>query len=357
MNVPVKAAQGVWRVRLEIWVEHSGRTLLGQTGFRLLDRVAVSKSLSEAARHLGISYRHAWGLVQQMSAAVGTPLLIAEVGGRNGGGSVLTTAGEFLVDRFRLVQNRLASFADSLSSALPPQAEDATGLARSLFAAASLHDVLTQLTARFTLSHPDRSIRSSFGPSNEMANHILAGASADLFFSADERQMDRLLDAGLIAAESRVDRLANRLVVICPQNSSVTLRRSRDLLQPAIRCLALADPTAPLGNYTREYLRSQRLLSKVMPRAVLLDNPRAVLAAVDSGQADAGVVYQSDLSAARAVRLAYRVPNRDCPPIRYPFAITSRAAYDDGAREFWKFLRSEQATERFRSEGFVILRS
>jgi molybdate transport system substrate-binding protein len=121
--------------------------------------------------------------------------------------------------------------------------------------------------------------------------------------------------------------------------------------------LALADPAAPIGNYTREYLRSQGLYDELMQRAVLLDNPRAVLAAVDSGHADAGVVYQSDLSAARAVRLAYRVPNRDCPPIRYPFAITSRAERDVGARDFWNFLQSDQANETFRSEGFVILRA
>jgi molybdate transport system substrate-binding protein len=357
MTIRGKATQGPWKVRLEIWVEHSGRTLLGQTGFQLLERVAVSNSLSDAARHVGISYRHAWGLVQQMSRAAGSPLLIAEVGGLKGGGSVLTTAGKYLIARFRLVHERLAAMADSLSIVLPAGEHIESCVARSLFAAASLHDVLMRLTARFTLGHPDLSIRSSFGPSSEMANHILAGATADLFFSADEQQMDRVQTAGLIAAESRVDRVANRLVVICPQDSSVTIRRSRDLLNPELRCLALSDPTAPLGNYTREYLRSQGLHSEVMQRAVLLDNPRAVLAAVDSGQADAGVVYQSDLSAARAVRLAYRVPSRDCPPIRYPFAITSRSERDAGARVFCTFILSEKANETFRSEGFVILRS
>src|SRR5262245_34836150 len=119
MSNRLKATHGPWDVRLEVWVEQSGRTLLGHTGFRLLERVAVSNSLSDAARQVGISYRHAWGLVQEMSAVAGSPLITAEVGGPKGGASVLTAAGRYLVSRFRLVQDRLAGMADSLSMALP----------------------------------------------------------------------------------------------------------------------------------------------------------------------------------------------------------------------------------------------
>ena len=76
-----------WTVRVKIWIEQKGRIVLGQGGFELLDRLRTTGSLSEAARQMGMSYRHAWGLIQAMNEAAGTPLISGQVGGLKGGGS------------------------------------------------------------------------------------------------------------------------------------------------------------------------------------------------------------------------------------------------------------------------------
>lgn len=154
-----------------------------------------------------MSYRHAWLLVQSMNEAAGEPLVEAATGGRHGGGARLTPLGRWAAATFRRLQGRLQASAATFAPA-------PAGEALHVAAAVSLEEVLGQLQADYAEAAPSVSVRCVFAASDELADQLLAGSSADLFLSADPRQLDRLEAAGLTSADRRVVFAANTLAAI-----------------------------------------------------------------------------------------------------------------------------------------------
>ena len=222
----------------------------------------------------------------------------------------------------------------------------------AVFAAASLTDALKEVARGFeeTTGHE---VVFNLGGSNDLARQIRAGAPADVFFSADEAQMDGLEQAGLVRARDRVDVLSNVLVVIVPAGSPPRLSGSRDLR--TVRRLALADPQAvPAGVYARAWLQSIGLWAALEDRVLPALNVRAALSAVESEHADAGIVYRTDVAASRRVAVAFEVPREQGPSIVYPLApiATSRRP---AAAELVRYLLSARAREIYARHGFVVL--
>jgi molybdate transport system substrate-binding protein len=221
-----------------------------------------------------------------------------------------------------------------------------------VYAAASLTDVLTEIAVGFERSSGHR-VMFNFGGSNDLARQIEAGAPADVFFSADEAQMDRLEGAGLVRAEDRIDVLSNRLVVVVPATSAARLAGARDLLP--LRRLALADPQAvPAGVYARVWLESIGLWERLREKVVPALNVRAALAAVESENVEAGVVYRTDAALSRRVRVAFEVPGEQGPAIVYPLAPVASST-KAGTREMVRYLLSAPAREVYARHGFVVL--
>jgi molybdate transport system substrate-binding protein len=223
-----------------------------------------------------------------------------------------------------------------------------------VFAAASLNDALQDIRVRYEAGQEDR-IAYNFEASSKLARQIIAGAPADIFFSADEEKMDQLQAKGLIVEGTRASVLSNTLVLVtAPDDTRV--ETPRDLLKPGITRLALAQPdTVPAGIYAKAYLRGQDLWSGVSDRVIPTENVRAALAAVESGNADAAFVYRTDVRAQSKVRVAYEVPPADVPPITYPVALIKGTKNDAAARRFLAYLRSEVAAAAFRRQGFQVL--
>src|SRR5215469_11508952 len=121
----------------------------------------------------------------------------------------------------------------------------------TVFAAASLTDSLKQIAADYQ-KQSGRTITFNFEASSILARQIEEGAPADIFFSADEAQMDRLARSGLIDPATRVDRLGNTLVVVAPKDSHLQIHSPADLGADSIKQIALADPKAvPAGVYAK----------------------------------------------------------------------------------------------------------
>src|SRR5581483_6629467 len=119
-------------------------------------------------------------------------------------------------------------------------------------AAASLTDALEEIARGYRTD----TILFNFGASSTLAVQIQEGAPADLFLSADEARMDQLQQLGLIVTKSRRSLLANTLVIIVPGDSRLTMHSARDLIDPHIRNVAVAEPeSVPAGIYAKEYLR------------------------------------------------------------------------------------------------------
>lgn len=222
-------------------------------------------------------------------------------------------------------------------------------------AAASLADVLKEISRDYQ-ARSKQALRFNFGPSSGLARQIHQGAPADIFFSADMAQMDGLGKKGLLEPATRKNMLSNRLVIVVPADSKLALSSPRDLLNPALRRIALAEPSSvPVGVYTRKYLADDGVWDQVRPKVVPVQDVRATLAAVESGNVEAGFVYKTDAAISKKVKIAYEVPLDRSPEITYPMAIVKGSKRKEAARDFMEYVQSPAAKDNFTKYGFVVL--
>ncbi len=235
------------------------------------------------------------------------------------------------------------------AAARPLAAADVT-----VFAAASLTDALRQIAPAFEAATGHRVV-FNFGGSNILARQILSGAPADLFLSADDAQMDALEKDRLVVPGTRRSVLSNELAVVVRADARLALSSARDLAGPPVKRLALADPRAvPAGVYATAWLEKAGVWTAIAPRVLPAENVRAALAAVESGDADAGVVYATDARASKKVRVAFTAPAGEAPAISYPFALLKDAPSPAAARAFLDYLSGPAAAAVFRKNGFVV---
>jgi molybdate transport system substrate-binding protein len=222
-----------------------------------------------------------------------------------------------------------------------------------VFAAASLTDVLQAIAKDYEAKAGAR-VSFNFAGSNVLARQIEQGAPADIFFSADEVQMQNVEKAGLVDDATRCDLLSNTLVVIAPKDSTLSNFQAADLARPDIKRIALADPrTVPAGVYSKAYLQKLGLWSKVEGKVVPTANVRAALAAVESANVEAGMVYRTDAAMSASVRVIFSVPRSDGPKIAYPVALLKASAGDAEAKKFLAYLESPAARAVFAHYGFL----
>lgn len=347
MNAKEPTWGEAWRVGLRVWVEQAGQPLLGEGRAALLEQIDRCHSISEAARQLGISYRRAWSLVQETNAASAEPLVVAASGGPGGGGAQLTPLGRWAVTMYRTFHEQLLRNAAGL---LQRVVSPANGTALHVAAAVSLEEVLGRLLTDFALRQPALRVRSVFGASDELADHLLAGAPADLFLSANSLALDRLAAAGRIDPGSRTTLTHNQLAAVALRDRHMAVSNAADLVEEAPR-VALADAVCPLGSYTRDFLQSTGLFDALVPRALWVENSRAVLAAVRAELADVGLVYASDAMQAADCRQLFRVPT-DVLAMRYEIAVCP-GPHAAAAQQLVAFLTSSAAARRFRECGFT----
>jgi molybdate transport system substrate-binding protein len=239
----------------------------------------------------------------------------------------------------------------SVALAAPPPAACAADEV-VVFAAASLTDALAETGRDFEARSGARLVLS-FGGSNDLARQIRAGAPADVFVSASVERMDEVEKAGLVRGGDRVDLLSNRLVVVVPSDSSQVMTVPEDLARA--RRLALADPDAvPAGIYARQWLVRAGLWAGLRERVVPTLDVRAALFAVASRAAEAGIVYRTDASLSKRVRVAFEVPADEAPRIAYVAALLA-SSRKPAARAFFEHLRSTGARAVFERLGFEVL--
>jgi molybdate transport system substrate-binding protein len=221
-------------------------------------------------------------------------------------------------------------------------------------AAVSLSTVLQELSPLFT-REAGVPVRFNFAGSNVLARQIVEGAAVDIFISADEAQMGLVAEAGLLEAGTRVVLLTNRLAVVTREDWPRPLRQLADLAGQDVKRIAVGDPAAvPAGVYARQALERAGVWALVQPRLVPTISVRAALAAADEGNADAAIVYRTDVAAARHARLAFVLDAGDASPIVYPAAVMTRAPNPVAARAWLRWLRGPTARAAFERHGFGV---
>jgi molybdate transport system substrate-binding protein len=242
-----------------------------------------------------------------------------------------------------------ARFIFALALAFQPVAAEEV----SVFAAASLANALEEIGKSYQ-TQSGNSVIYNFAGSNILARQIQEGAPGDIFFSADEAKMDALDRSGLLAAGSRRNFLSNTLVIVVPTENRTAHFTPRDLAKPEIKRLALADPHAvPAGIYAKEYLEKLGLWQSLESKVVPTENVRAALAAVESGNVDAGIVYKTDAIISKGVRVAFEVSRSEGPKIVYPVALLKNAPNAVAGQTFLDYLKSQDGLKVFAKFGFL----
>jgi len=223
-----------------------------------------------------------------------------------------------------------------------------------VFAAASLTESLRQVADNYKRRRGDKII-FNFAGSSILARQIREGAPADIFFSADEHQMNALEAKGLIEKSTRKSRLSNSLVIVVAAEHGAAISAPQDLARPVIRRIALGDPKAvPIGIYAREYLQMEKLWTDVSRKIIATENVRAALAAVEAGNADASIVYKTDAAISTKVRVVFEVPRDKGPKISYPVALVADSKQKRAANEFLSYVNSADAAAVFKKFGFLV---
>ncbi len=225
-----------------------------------------------------------------------------------------------------------------------------------VFAAASLTDTLEEIGALYGRESGKR-VGFSFAASMTLARQIELSTGPDIFISADAESMDYLDQRGRIAKATRGDLLGNRLVLIAPAGSNVTLAMGpRMKIAEALAGgrLAMANvDTVPAGRYGKSALTALGVWDGLASRLAQGEDVRSALSYVARGEAPLGIVYATDARVEPRVRVVATFPENTHPPIVYPAALTSEARPD--AAPFLAYLRGPQARAVFERAGFTVL--
>ncbi|MHA3769962.1 molybdate ABC transporter substrate-binding protein [Verrucomicrobiota bacterium sgz303538] len=222
-------------------------------------------------------------------------------------------------------------------------------------AAASLTDALRETAAAYQREAHGAEITYNFSGSGTLQKQIENGAPVDVFISAAAAQMDALEKQELLLPQTRANLLTNALVLVTLKERK-DLNSFADLTAAQVKHIAIGDPrTVPAGQYSVETLEAQKLLPLVESKLVRLLSVRQVLSTVETGNADAGLVYQTDAAISPQVRIVATAPEKTHEPIVYPVAIIRRSKQQEEARKYVAFLQSETARAIFRKYGFTTV--
>lgn len=227
-----------------------------------------------------------------------------------------------------------------------------------VFAAASLTDAFTEIGKNFEAAHPGVTVNFNFAGSQALRTQIEEGAPADVFASANKTEMDTLVTDGFVEQGMSQVFLNNKLVVILPANNTAMLTKLEDLARSGIK-LVLAAEEVPVGKYARQALDQMNgqfgtyFKDKVLANVVSNeDNVKQVVAKVQLGEADAGIVYTSDAVAAPELK-TMEIPAELNVIAQYPIAMLTKSANADLATAFVEYILSSDGQSVLQKWGFA----
>lgn len=221
-------------------------------------------------------------------------------------------------------------------------------------AAISLKNAFEEIGKQFEAKHAGSKVRFNFGGSGNLARQIAGGAPVDVFASAAQKDMDGLNAQGLVLADTRVDFVKNRVVLIVPKNG--TVKSFDDLAGDTAKRIAAGNPkTVPAGRYAAEIFEFYKITPKIQHKLIYAENVRQVLDYVARGEVDAGVVYATDAAIrSKEVRVVTEAPEKTHKPVVYPIAVIKESKNSATAKAFIEEVRSAQGTAILKKYGFSI---
>jgi molybdate transport system substrate-binding protein len=223
-------------------------------------------------------------------------------------------------------------------------------------AAISLKDALEEIKPLYQNSKPGTQITYNFGASGSLQQQIEQGAPVDVFISAGKKQMDALQAKGLLLPGTRTDLIGNRLVLIVPSNSNLGITSFKSLTGTNVKRIAVGEPrSVPAGQYADQVFQKLGIATAIKSKLIYGNNVRQVLAAVETGNADAGIVYATDAKPTNKVKVIVTASETYHSAIVYPMAIIKTTKNEATAKNFAKYLNSNSAKTIWRKYGFSRL--
>jgi molybdate transport system substrate-binding protein len=223
-------------------------------------------------------------------------------------------------------------------------------------AAASLKNALTDIQVLYLKSKPNAKVTINYGASGTLQTQIEQGASADLFFSAATSNMTALKNENLLNNDSVKNLLQNKLVMVVPSTSTLSISSFKDVTNSGITKLALGEPTSvPAGKYAQQVFTYYNLLDAAKAKVVYGKDVTQVLTWVAGENADAGVVYSTDAQSNSNVKVVATAPDDSHDPINYPVAVLKSTKQPIAAQDFLNFLTTDAAKAIFVKYGFTVL--
>lgn len=246
------------------------------------------------------------------------------------------------------------------SASTPPEGAERAPVELTVLAASSLTDAFAEIADLFEARNPGVRVLMNFAGSSELATQLAEGAPADLFASANMQQMQSAMGAGRITGEA-VPFLSNSLAVIVPADNPAGVETLADLANPGVRLISAA-PGVPIRDFTEQVLQKAEadpgygpdFAERVMDNLVSEEaNVRQLAAKVALGEADAGIVYKSDVTADIAGQVsAVSIPDAINIVAVYPIAVIDDSAHAGLAQAFIDLVLSDEGQAVLARRGF-----
>ena len=199
-------------------------------------------------------------------------------------------------------------------------------------------------------------VTTNFASSGTLQTQIENGAPVDLFISAAPTQMDNLEKKNLLLNDTRTNLLNNKVVIVVPIDSTLSITSFNDLATDKVKQLAIGDPkSVPAGTYAQQIFDQLGITAKIQPKEVLAADARQVLTYVESNNVDAGIVYATDAMSSTKVKVAASAPADINAKIVYPAAVIKGSKNPDVAMTYLTFLSGPQAKAVFEKYGFTVI--
>jgi molybdate transport system substrate-binding protein len=240
----------------------------------------------------------------------------------------------------------------ALMTACSSSIDDTAATELTVFAASSLTAAFTQIGSDYEAANPGTTVTFNFGSSGDLASAIESEGTADVFASASGTYMDDVGDT--VGVEGRASFVTNKLVIITPPENPANIAGLEDLARPGVQ-VVLAAEGVPVGDYARESLEGAGIQNDVLVNVVSNEEDDAsVVAKITAGEADAGIVYVSDVTSAVAPQVAsVAIPDDVNVIATYPIAAVSTSTNADVAQAFVTYVTGSEGQASLADFGFL----
>ena len=350
-----------YKINGSLWIECEGEEFFGRGCVKLLRLIEQTGSINKAAKEMGMSYKKAWEMINELNTQAAKPLVITQAGGEKGGGSIITEETKTLIAYHKKSRERFLSFLKKFSLIffilLVLSVASFTQTKLTVAAAANVQYVLNELVKDFESSTGIK-VDIILNSSGKITAQIKEGAPYDVFVSADIKYPQELYKSGYAIDSPKV--YANGLLVLWTTKAGIKPESDlKILISGAVKKIAIANPaTAPYGMASVEAMNYYKVYDKVKDKLVFGESISQTSQYINSGAADIGFTAKSIVlsNEVHGKGTWIDVDRKAYNPIRQGAVILKHGneTNRDAAQKFYDYLYSQKAKNILKKYGYVV---